>query len=318
MSLSPRSFSYVSDLVRREAAIVLEPGKEYLVEARLQPLARAAGMPDLDAYVTHLQGVGGWSARAEVVEALTTNETSWFRDREPFDVLVQQVIPDLMVRNAARRKITVWSAACSSGQEAYTLAMLFHEHVVSRGWQVEIVATDIAPSMVARTREGRYSQLEVGRGLPAPLMVKHFQRAGTQWQVSDQLRSMVRAQVLNLAAPFPPMPVFDVVFLRNVLIYFDSATKRSVLARMRQVMSPDGYLVLGGAETTLGVDETWHRMPVGRLTLNRPRPPAAAPAVPARSPLASNPLASNPLASSPLTPSRTVSPVTPPTRQEAI
>lgn len=272
MTLSPSAFGYVADLVRREAAIVLEPGKEYLVEARLHPLARAAGVADVSAYVTHLQSPGGRVDHAAVVEALTTNETSWFRDREPFDVLVSHVIPDLLVRTAARRKITIWSAACSSGQEAYTIAMLMAEHVVPRGWQVEIVATDIAPSMVQRTREGSYSQLEVGRGLPAPLMVKHFQRAGTQWQVSDQLRSMVRVQTLNLAAPFPLLPVFDLVFLRNVLIYFDQPTKQAVLSRVRRVMSPDGYLFLGGAETTLGVDETWHRTPVGRLTLNRPRP----------------------------------------------
>ncbi|MCF6378408.1 protein-glutamate O-methyltransferase CheR [Nocardioides KLBMP 9356] len=305
MSLSSQSFAYVADLVRREAAIVLEPGKEYLVEARLQPLARAHGPAGIDAYVAFLQSPGGYGARAEVVEALTTNETSWFRDREPFDVLVSHVIPDLLARTATRRKITVWSAACSSGQEAYTIAMLMAEHVVPRGWQVEILATDIAPGMVARTREGRYSQLEIGRGLPAPLMVKHFQRVGTQWQVSDQLRSMVRAQVLNLAAPLPLMPVFDLVFLRNVLIYFDQPTKRSVLGRVRKAMSPEGYLFLGGAETTLGIDESWHRTPVGRLTLNRPGPPAtaatgAAPAAPAAPP------------------PRTFSGVSPATRQKAI
>lgn len=280
MTLSPSAFAYVADLVRREAAIVLETGKEYLVEARLHPLARAAGLPDVSAYVTHLQSPVGRGHRAAVVEALTTNETSWFRDREPFDVLVSHVIPDLLARTESRRKITIWSAACSSGQEAYTIAMLMAEHVVPKGWHVEIVATDIAPSMVQRTQEGRYSQLEVGRGLPAPLMVKHFQRAGTQWQVSDQLRSMVRAQTLNLAAPFPLLPVFDLVFLRNVLIYFDQPTKHAVLSRVRRVMSPDGYLFLGGAETTLGVDETWHRTSVGRSTLNRPRPQVDGPVPP--------------------------------------
>ncbi len=270
MTLSPEAFGFVADLVRRESAIVLEPGKEYLVEARLMPLAREAGLADVTAYVEHVRTSGGATARAQVVEALTTNETSWFRDREPFDVLVAHVLPELMARTADRRKITIWSAACSSGQEAYTIAMLMAEHAVPRGWQVEIVATDIAPSMVERTREGRYSQLEIGRGLPAPLMVKHFQRAGTHWQVSDQLRSMVRAHTLNLAGPFPPMPVFDLVFLRNVLIYFDQPTKKAVLGRARQVMSPDGYLFLGGAETTLGLDEQWSRTTVGRLTLNRP------------------------------------------------
>ena len=131
MTLSPASFGYVADLVRREAAIVLEPGKEYLVEARLLPLARAAGLPDVSAYVAHLQSPSGHASRAAVVEALTTNETSWFRDREPFDVLVSHVIPDLLERTAARRKISIWSAACSSGQEAYTIAMLMAEHVLS-------------------------------------------------------------------------------------------------------------------------------------------------------------------------------------------
>lgn len=294
MTLSPASFGFVADLVRREAAIVLEPGKEYLVEARLHPLARAAGLPDVASYVAHLQSPAGRRDHPAVVESLTTNETSWFRDREPFDVLVSHVIPDLLARTAARRKITIWSAACSSGQEAYTIAMLMAEHVIPRGWQVEIVATDIAPSMVQRTLEGRYSQLEVGRGLPAPLMVKHFQRAGTQWQVSDQLRSMVRAHTLNLAAPFPMMPVFDLVFLRNVLIYFDQPMKQAVLSRVRRVMSPDGYLFLGGAETTLGIDETWHRTPVGRLTLNRPRPQADPSAPPAPSHVAPRTFASAP------------------------
>ncbi len=184
MSLSPRSFTYVSELVRREAAIVLEPGKEYLVEARLQPLARAAGMPDLDAYVAHLQSAAGYPARAAVVESLTTNETSWFRDREPFDVLVSQVIPDLLVRNAARRKITVWSAACSSGQEAYTIAMLLSEHVRAAG----MAGGDHRHRHLAQ-HGGAHpgGSLQPARDrprAPGPLIVRHFQRAGTQWQVS--------------------------------------------------------------------------------------------------------------------------------------
>lgn len=281
MSISSQAFAFVADVVRRESGIVLEAGKEYLVESRLIPLARAAGVTGadaIDAYVAKVRTSGSPSDRAAIVEALTTNETSWFRDKEPFDVLVQNVIPDLVGRLGARRKITIWSGACSSGQEAYTIAMLMAEHVVPLGWQVEIVATDIAPSMLERVRQGRYSQLEVGRGLPAPMVVRHFQRVGPHWQVSEQLRSMVRVQHLNLAAPFPALPQFDVVFMRNVLIYFDLPTKQAVLQRVRNVMSPDGFLFLGGAETTLGVDETWHRTAVGRFTLNRPRPPVAAPA----------------------------------------
>jgi chemotaxis protein methyltransferase CheR len=282
MAIGHSAFAFVSDLVRRESAIVLEPGKEYLVESRLLPLARQAGLPGVAQFVARLQAGGSAADRQAVVEALTTNETSWFRDKEPFDALVGAVVPDLLQRNAARRRITVWSAACSSGQEAYTIAMLMAEHVLPLGWSVDILATDLSTEMLERTRAGRYSQLEVGRGLPAPMLVKHFTRVGTQWEVSERLRSMVRVQKLNLATPFPPLPVFDVVFLRNVLIYFDGPTKRSVLDRVRRVVTPQGYLFLGGAETTLGVDDGWDRTPVGRCTLNRPLPagttaPAAAP-----------------------------------------
>ena len=304
MSLTQPAFDYVSDLVRREAAIVLTAGKEYLVEARLTQLARAAGATDVSAYVMSLQSRGTPEQKMAVVEALTTNETSWFRDGAPFDVLRTHVIPELVAAPGRRGRLNVWSAACSSGQEAYTIAMLMAEHAVPRGFSVDILATDISQEMLDRTKAGTYSQLEVGRGLPAPMMVKHFKRAGTQWQIADPLRSMVRVQKLNLAAPFPPLPVFDIVFLRNVLIYFDTATKRSILQRVRRVLSPDGYLFLGGAETTLGIDDEWARETVGRFTLHRPvsaarpaavrplsgapapAPPAAAVPAPARAPLA--------------------------------
>jgi chemotaxis protein methyltransferase CheR len=271
VTLSAQAFAYVSDLVRREAAIVLGPGKEYLVEARLLPLSRAAGAPDVSAYVTGLQSRGNDTQRMAVVEALTTNETSWFRDGAPFEVLRSTVLPELVASSNGR--INVWSAACSSGQEAYTIAMVMAEH--ARGCKVDILASDLSSEMLDRTKAGRYSQLEIGRGLPAPLMVRHFQRAGTQWQVSDQLRAMVRTQRINLAAPLPPLPVFDVVFLRNVLIYFDAPTKKAILQRVRQVLSPRGYLFLGGAETTLGIDDTWARTTVGRFTLYRPQAGAA-------------------------------------------
>lgn len=280
MTISADSFTLVSDLVRRESAIVLERGKEYLVEARLQPLARAAGCADIDDYVRRVV-VGGRAAdRDAVVQALTTNETSWFRDRQPFDALASTVLPELLEARRTRRRITVWSAACSSGQEAYTIAMLMAEHVVPHGFSVDILATDISQEMLDRTREGKYSQLEIGRGLPAPMMVKHFHRAGAQWQVADSLRAMVRVQHLNLATAFPPLPMFDIVFLRNVLIYFDATTKAQVLGRVRRVMTPDGFLFLGGAETTLGVDESWSRTTIGRCTVNRPQEPTPQPPAP--------------------------------------
>jgi chemotaxis protein methyltransferase CheR len=270
VTLSQSAFAYVSDLVRREAAIVLTPGKEYLVEARLTGLARSAGAADVSAYVTAVSTRGTAAQRTAVVEALTTNETSWFRDGAPFDVLRSTVVPQLLAARGHRCRLTVWSAACSSGQEPYTIAMLLADHAVPRGASVDILATDISQAMVDRTQAGTYSPLEIGRGLPAPMRVKHFTRAATQWRVADQLRSMVRVQKLNLAAPFPPLPLFDVVFLRNVLIYFDTATKRAVLQRVRRVLAPDGYLFLGGAETTLGIDDAWTHETVGRFTLHRP------------------------------------------------
>ncbi len=269
-NLTPQAFGFVADLVRREAAIVIGPGKEYLVEARLTPLARAAGAADVSAYVSTLQAPAQAPQRTLVVEALTTNETSWFRDGEPFEALRITVVPLLLTDVPASRPIRVWSAACSSGQEPYTIAMVMAERAAGR--KVDILASDLSQKMVERTAAGSYSQLEVGRGLPAPLMVKHFRRHGTQWRVSEQLRSMVRTQRINLATPFPSLPTFDVVFLRNVLIYLDTPTKRAVLQRVRQVLSPQGFLFLGAAETTLGIDDAWDRTTLGRFTLYRPTP----------------------------------------------
>ncbi len=269
MSLSAQAFAFVSDLVRRDAGIVLGPGKEYLVEARLAPHARAAGAADVSSYVTALQSRGDATQRRTVVESLTTNETSWFRDGEPFEVLSRVVLPELMAR-ASHHPIQIWSAGCSSGQEAYTIAMLTAER--DRGRRVEILASDISTRMLARAEAGSYSQLEVGRGLPASMKLQHFRRTGTRWQISEQLRARVRTRRINLAEPFPPLPVFDIVFLRNVLIYFDTSTKRAILDQVRAAMSPRGYLFLGGAESTLGVDQSWVRVPIGRLTVYRPTP----------------------------------------------
>ncbi len=269
MTLAADTFDYVSDLVRRESAIVLEPGKEYLVESRLLPLARAKGLASVEEYVAQVRQRPTREVVDEVVDALTTNETFWFRDMEPFDVLRNVVVPEVLQSAAARRKLTIWSGACSSGQEAYTIAMIMAEHVVPLGWQVEIVATDISQQMLDRVAAGTYSQLEVNRGLPAPLLVKYFQKVGTHWQVTEDLRRMVTVRKLNLAQPFGVLPTFDIVFLRNVLIYFDTDTKRRILNQVRAVTAPGGALFLGAAETTIGLDDSWERTPMGRFTLNR-------------------------------------------------
>lgn len=266
MSISPSSFQFVSDLVRRETAMLYEPGKEYLVEARLLPLAREAGLPDVDAYIGRLTVDLGERVRA--INALTINETSWFRDHAPYGAFTDHILPDLLSRRAHTRTLSIWSAACSSGQEAYSLAMLLEEHLPP-GWNAHIHATDVSTDMLERVKNGRYSQVEMNRGLPAPMLVKHFTRVGTEWEVSHGLKQVVTTRHLNLAAPFPPLPTFDLVMLRNVLIYFDVEVKRDILRRVRDVTSPDGYLMLGSTETTLDMDQHWSRQAVGRVQVHR-------------------------------------------------
>ena len=270
MTISPQAFTFVRELVRAESAIVLESGKEYLVESRLVPLARAAGHPDVDAYVADLSKRRTPSALKQVVEALTTNETSWFRDSDPFTALRQTVFPAL-AKTRANRTLRIWAGACSSGQEPYSIIMTALDTPELAGWKVELVATDLSEEMLDRSRKGEYSQLEVNRGLPATTLVRHFERAGLNWRINQSIRERVEFRSLNLTRPFPPMGRFDVVFLRNVLIYFDLPTKRDVLKRVRQVMAPDGHLFLGAAEMTMGVDDAWERVPAGRSSVYRIR-----------------------------------------------
>jgi chemotaxis protein methyltransferase CheR len=270
VTISPQAFTFVRELVRAESAIVLDPGKEYLVESRLVPLARAAGHPDVDAYVADLSKRRTPAALKLVVEALTTNETSWFRDSDPFTALRQTVFPAL-VKTRANRTLRIWAGACSSGQEPYSIIMTALDTPELAGWKIELVATDLSEEMLTRSRKGEYSQLEVNRGLPATTLVRHFERAGLSWRINQSIRERVEFRSLNLTRPFPPMGRFDVVFLRNVLIYFDLPTKRDVLKRVRQVMAPDGHLFLGAAEMTMGVDDAWERVPAGRSSVYRIR-----------------------------------------------
>jgi chemotaxis protein methyltransferase CheR len=265
MTLTAQEFAFISGLVRRDAAIVLEAGKEYLVEARLLPLARQSGLPSVSEFVARAQQRPEPEVHRKIVDALTTNETSFFRDGEPFKQLVDTVLPDLLVRRASTRSIKVWSAASSSGQEPYTIAMVLHDNLPP-GWSFEIIGTDISTEMLTRAEAGQYTQLEVNRGLPAPLLVKHFERNGAHWQIAQALRKNVSFRRLNLAAPFPSMGPFDIVFIRNVLIYFDVQTKRTVLQRVAGTLRPDGWLFLGSAETTIGIDDRFEREVAGRTS----------------------------------------------------
>ena len=270
MTISSTAFTFVRELVRAESAIVLEPGKEYLVESRLVPLARKAGHRDVDAYVAELSTRRTPAALKQVVEALTTNETSFFRDSDPFTELRERIFPAL-AKNRASRRLRVWAAACSSGQEPYSIVMTALDTPALAGWTVDVVATDLSEEMLDRGRRGEFSQLEVNRGLPATTLVRHFERQGLNWRINQSIRERVEFRHLNLTRPFPPLGQFDVVFLRNVLIYFDLPTKREVLGRVRQVLAPDGHLFLGAAEMTMGVDDAWERVPAGRSSVYRIR-----------------------------------------------
>jgi chemotaxis protein methyltransferase CheR len=269
MTIANPEFAFVADLVRREAAIVLEPGKEYLVDARLAPLARAAGVPGVNEFVRLAREGGNAAHRWSIVEALTTNETSWFRDAAVFEGFRTELLPRLIAQRTPTQPLRIWSAAASTGQEAYSLAMLLSDELPA-GWRFEIVGTDISTEVLDRARSGQYSQLEMNRGLPARHLVRFFERHGTGWRIDERLKANVRFREINLAGPLTGLPRFDVVFMRNVLIYFDLPTKQSILHRVRQLMAPDGFLVLGTAETTRGIDEEFEQNRYGGLSAYRP------------------------------------------------
>ncbi len=259
------SFDYVREFVRTEAGIVVEPGKEYLVESRLAPIARSEGFASIDAMVGKLKGTRSTELHRKVVDAMTTNETSFYRDVAPFDLLRTTILPALIQARKSTRRLSIWYAATSTGQEPYSVSMLIREHFPELDtWQIEQIGTDISRPALERARQGRYSQLEVNRGLPAKLLLKYFDKHGLEWQLKDSVRGMLKTQELNLNGLWPRFPQFDIVFIRNVMIYFDVPAKQRILRRIYDLMPSDGYLFLGAAETTLNIDERFVRMPANR------------------------------------------------------
>jgi chemotaxis protein methyltransferase CheR len=278
---TPSTFASVSALVRRETSMVYDEGKEYLVEARLNPLAAAKGLP-LEEYVARLAFDA--TERRKVIDALTINETSWFRDHSPYQAFSEEMVPRLVSRRHLTKRLRIWSAACSSGQEAYSIAMLLDQHLPA-DWTYEIVATDVSTVMLDRVRAGRYGQVEVNRGLPATNLVRYFSRVGREWEISAHLRERVTVRHLNLAAPYVGLGMFDVIWLRNVLIYFDAETKQDILRRMLPMLMGDGYLLLGASETTLDLPadlaSAWRREQIGRVQAHRRADgPAEQPTIP--------------------------------------
>ncbi|CAN5235117.1 protein-glutamate O-methyltransferase CheR [soil metagenome] len=267
MSISASDFEFVSTLLRTDSAIALEAGKEYLVESRLGTLARQEGHLSVDALIAQVRLKADTGLRYKIVEAMTTNETSFFRDVAPFDALRDHVLPDLIAKRAAQRTLRIWCGASSTGQEPYSLAMLIREHFPALAtWRVNIVATDISREVLERARTGKYTQLEVNRGLPAPMLVKYFEKDGIGWRVKPVVREMVAFRELNLVAPWTGVDSSDVVLMRNVLIYFDVLTKRTILANVRKIMRTDGYFMLGSAETTMNIDDNFKRVAVGKTS----------------------------------------------------
>ncbi|MEX0582061.1 MAG: protein-glutamate O-methyltransferase [Sneathiella sp.] len=256
--MNSQDFQLFGDIVRKRSGLVLTEEKIYLLESRLVPLARRRGLESLEALAEEVRRSSDERLLNEITEAMTTNETFFFRDTKPFDIFSAAVLPQLIQSRSAKKSLRIWTAACSTGQEPYSIAMLLKEEAAKMaGWRVEILATDISNEVLEKAKAGLYSQFEVQRGLPIQLLMKHFQQVGEMWQIDSSIRAMVKFQPKNLLEDLGGMGQFDVVFCRNVLIYFDQATKGKVLNQVHNILADDGALFLGGAETVLGICDSF-------------------------------------------------------------
>jgi chemotaxis protein methyltransferase CheR len=259
--MTDQEFDVIRRLLLERSAIVLEPGKQYLVETRLAPLLRQLKLNSIGELIGQLRCRADNGLHRQVVEAMVTTESSFFRDHNPFEALRKVVLPALIEKRCQERRLCIWCAASSHGQEPYSLALLLREHFPQlSGWNISLLATDISREVLARARAGRYNQIEVNRGLPAALLLKYFEQHGTEWQLKAQVREMVEFREMNLAQAWPALPPMDLVLLRNVMIYFEVPTKKAILGRLARVLRRDGYLLLGGAETTLNLDDSYRRV----------------------------------------------------------
>jgi chemotaxis protein methyltransferase CheR len=260
--VTPRDYDFLRQCLKARSGLVLSADKQYLVESRLLPVARKAGLGGLGELVAALETGRDGTLMTDVVEAMTTNESYFFRDKTPFEHFRATIMPALIAARRASRSIRIWCAAASTGQEPYSLAMALKaiERDIA-GWRIELLATDLSNEVLAKARAGLYSQFEVQRGLPIQLLVAHFTQIGEAWQIAPELRAMVKYRQLNLLDDFSQLGPFDLVFCRNVLIYFDQATKIDVLNRLARVTASDGYLVLGAAETVVGLTDRFKMVP---------------------------------------------------------
>jgi chemotaxis protein methyltransferase CheR len=262
--VTPPDYEYLRKLLRDHSGLDLSADKQYLIESRLLPLARKAGIAGIAELVQKLKG-GPIALITQVVEAMTTNETFFFRDKVPFDNLRQTILPMMLQARASRRSLRIWCAASSTGQEPYSIAMCLKEiSSALAGWRIEIVATDLSQAVLEKSKAGIFSQFEVQRGLPIQMLVKHFTQVGELWQLNADIRAMVQHRQLNLLQDFSHLGAFDVIFCRNVLIYFDQDAKARIFDRLAKVIEPDGVLTLGAAESVVGISDAFKPFPERR------------------------------------------------------
>jgi chemotaxis protein methyltransferase CheR len=275
--VTPPEYEYLRKLLRDHSGLDLSADKQYLIESRVLPLLRKAGLADIGELVKKIKG-GSASLTTQVVEAMTTNETFFFRDKVPFDHFRDSIMPEILQARRSRKSIRIWCAAGSTGQEPYSLAICLKEMSAAlAGWRVEIVATDLSQEVLEKSKAGIYSQFEVQRGLPIQMLVKYFKQNGELWQINAEIRAMVQHRQLNLLHDFSQLGMFDVIFCRNVLIYFDQETKIGILNRLAKLNEPDGFLVLGAAETVVGLTDAFRAYPE-RRGLYQPSAARASPA----------------------------------------
>ncbi len=255
-------FDIYKNLLKEKSGLILTQDKSYLVESRLSPVAKKWGYENLSAMTAALRGVPNKDLVVDIVEAMTTNETSFFRDNTPFDNFKNHVLPYYKAKNPISKKLRIWCAAASSGQEPYSLAMMLKEEAPNMpGWSYEIVGTDISLDILDQAKEGLYTQFEVQRGLPITHLMKYFTQKEDKWQLNDEIKNMVQYKHLNLLESMSSLGQFDVVFCRNVLIYFDQDDKKDIMERVAKQLNPDGFFFLGGAETVLGITDHFKNIP---------------------------------------------------------
>jgi len=274
--VGPERFEFIRRLLKDRSGLIVTPEKMYLLETRLLPVARRHGCADIARLIDLYREGGDERVGVDILEAMNTHESLFFRDAEPFELFQSKIVPELLKRRAAQKTFRVWCAACSSGQEPYSLAMVLEDmRAQLQGWRIEIIATDISHSVLERAQRGVYTQFEVQRGLPVQYLVKHFTQDGDQWHLSQGIRDRVRFEHFNLLGSAKALGTFDVVFCRNVLIYFDVPTKTSVLGTIADALAKDGVLFLGSAESTMGITEQFWPVEAGRGVYKHTNGPAS-------------------------------------------